>query len=297
MPKRIIVLGTMRSGTSLIAELIRLWGAYNGGENNLWKSDINDPRGYGYMEYIPLQDLNDELLDNNDRIPPSHKLLEEKASDPIVRERALGLLQEMDKKTVQNKFDAWVWKDARLPLTLPFWVKFWDDPIYVITVRHPAEVALSSAKTEELDEDSIPFSAGFAYWQYCMLNILSTTQESHHKIFISYEQLINNSLRECTRLCYFLDEHCGKPAEEVQHRIEAMLPQVSENQRHHHYGKALAEMEQATREQRALYNFLRVKIMYPDEAYQQDDFALYPGWKEYLRVMDMLLALSTSQDT
>jgi hypothetical protein len=56
-------------------------------------------------------------------------------------------------------------------------------------------------------------------------------------------------------------------------------------------------MEQATREQRALYNFLRVKIMYPDEAYQQDDFALYPGWREYLQAMDMLLALSTSQDT
>ena len=76
-----------------------------------------------------------------------------------------------------------------------------------------------------------------------------------------------------------------------------MLPQVAENQRHHHYPKALAEMEQATREQRALYNFLRVKIMDPDEAYQQDDFALYPGWKEYLQTMDMLLALSRSQDT
>jgi len=56
-------------------------------------------------------------------------------------------------------------------------------------------------------------------------------------------------------------------------------------------------MEQATREQRALYNFLRVKIMDPDEAYQQDDFALYPGWKEYLQTMDMLLTLSRSQDT
>ena len=295
--KRIIVLGTMRSGTSLIAELIRRWGAYSGSENDLWKSDINDPRGYGYMEYIPLQNLNDELLDNNDRIPPSHKLLEEKASDPIFREKASGLLQEMDEETMKNKFDAWVWKDARLPLTLPFWMKFWDDPVYVITVRHPAEVILSSAKTEDLDEENIPFSAGLAYWQYCMLNILSSTQESRHKFFISYEQLINNPLWECTRLCQFLDEQSGKPAEEAQHRIEAMLPQVAENQRHHHYPKALAEMEQATREQRALYNFLRVKIMDPDEAYQQDDFALYPGWKEYLQTMDMLLALSRSQDT
>ncbi len=85
--------------------------------------------------------------------------------------------------------------------------------------------------------------------------------------------------------------------ENVQQRIDAMFPHVAGNQRHHHYGRALAEMGQATREQRALYNFLRVKIMYPDEAYQQDDFALYPGWKEYLQAMDMLLALSTSQNT
>jgi len=292
MSKRIIVLGIMRSGTSLTAELIRRWGAYSGGESNLWKSDVNDPRGYGYMEYIPLQNLNDELLDNNDRLPPQDQRMEERASDPMFRERAVGLIRDMDEQTVKNKFDAWVWKDARLPLTLPFWMKFWDDPIYVITIRHPAEVALSSAKTEDFDQDNLPFSAGLAYWQYCMLNILSFTQESRRKIFIAYDQLINDPLRECTRLCHFLDEHCEKSTEGSSQRIEAMLPQVTGNQRHHHYGKALAEMQQATKEQRALYNFLRVKIMYPDEAFQEDDFALYPGWREYLQAMDMILTLS-----
>jgi hypothetical protein len=294
MPKRIIVLGIMRSGTSLTAELIRRWGAYTGGENNLWKSDINDPRGYGYMEYIPLQDLNDELLDHNERVPPLTGQLEERASNPIFRKKALALLEEMDQQATHNKFDAWIWKDARLPLTLPFWMKFWEDPIFVVTIRHPAEVALSSARIEEMNEDSIPFSAGFAYWQYCMLNILSLTQESRHKIFIAYEQLIDNPLQECTRLCKFLDEHSGKSSNETFERIERMLPQVTANQRHHRYGKALAEMEQATKEQRALYNFLRVKIMYPDESFRQEDFALYPGWREYLQAMDMLLALSKS---
>ena len=73
-----------------------------------------------------------------------------------------------------------------------------------------------------------------------------------------------------------------------------MLPHVARNQRHHHYPKDLAEMEQATREQRALYNFLRVKIMHPDERFQPDDFALYPGWREYLQAMDMLMSLSSS---
>jgi hypothetical protein len=74
--RRIIVLGIMRSGTSLTAELVRLWGAYSGGENKLWKSDVNDQRGYGYMEYVPLQKLNDELLDHNDRVPPTQQQME-----------------------------------------------------------------------------------------------------------------------------------------------------------------------------------------------------------------------------
>lgn len=275
MPKRIIVLGTMRSGTSLTAELIRLWGAYSGGENNLWKSDMNDPRGYGYMEYIPLQGLNDELLDHNDRVPPPHMLLEEKALNPAFREKALMLLQGMDEQSERTGSDAWVWKDARLPLTLPFWTMLWEDPIYVITSRHPAEVALSSARTEELDPKDLPFSAGLLYWQYCMLNILAFTQKSQKKMFIAYDQLVNEPLRECMRLSQFLDQHCGKTAQGSQQRIEAMFPHVAGNQRHYHYGKDLADMEQATSEQRALYNFLRVKIMYPDESFQESDFALY----------------------
>lgn len=292
MPKRIIVLGIMRSGTSLTAELIKRWGAYSGGENNLWKSDVNDPRGYGYMEYIPLQDLNDELLDHNDRLPPPQELLEERAADPIFREKALKLIQHMDQETEKNQLEAWIWKDARLPLTLPFWVKFWDDPVYVITIRHPAEVALSSAKIEEMDPDNLPFSAGFIYWQYSMLNILAFTQGSHRKIFIAYDQLTNDPVHQCARLGNFLDEQCGKPANDAQQRIDSMLPQVARGQRHHVYGKALADMEQATREQRALYDFLRVKIMYPDETFRKEDFALYPGWREYLQAMDMLLAIS-----
>ena len=292
--RRIIVLGIMRSGTSLTAELVRLWGAYSGGENNLWKSDINDQRGYGYMEYVPLQKLNDELLDHNDRVPPTRQQMEDKAQNPAFRENAMGLLREMDEQAENNGFDTWVWKDARLPLTLPFWVQIWEDPIYIITIRHPAEVALSSAQTEELDPNELPFSAGLIYWQYCMLNILASTRDNPQKIFVAYDQVLDDPASECTRLGQFLDSQCEKSIDESQSRIQAMVPHVARNQRHHQYGKSLAEMEQSTREQRALYNFLRTKVRYPEEAFREEDFALYPGWREYLQAMDMLLTLSQS---
>ncbi|HXD10602.1 MAG TPA: sulfotransferase [Anaerolineales bacterium] len=297
MPERIIVLGSMRSGTSLTAELTRLWGAYAGEKKNLWKSDFDDPRGYGYMEYIPLQELNDELLDNNDRVPPPIKLMEEKATNQKYREQALDLLRAMDEQAIKNQAPAWVWKDARLPLTLPFWVSLWEDVTYIVTIRHPAEITLSAAKAQEFQEEDPPFSAGLLYWQYCMLNVLTYTQNSSKKIFLAYDQLINNPNDECARLCDFLDTTCKLPQEGSEQRKHNMYASVSENQRHYDYHKSLAEIEQATKEQRALYNFLRVKTRYPDEAFVQDDFGLYPGWMDFLQSLDMLLTLSNKLDT
>jgi hypothetical protein len=295
-PNRIIVLGVMRSGTSLTADLIRLWGAYAGSPNHLWESNVNDPRGYGYMEYIPLQDLNNELLDNNDRVPPLAESLDQKISNPNYRERAENLLQKMDDMTQNNKADEWVWKDARLPLTLPIWTKLWGNVIYVITIRHPAEIALSLAQAAEIDKENLPYSAGFIYWQYCMLQVISFTQPSKRKIFIAYDQLINNPLQECTRLGKFLDQNCDKPSQDSHKRIQAMLPRVAKSQQHQHYEMSLAEMSQSTREQRALYNFLRVKILYPDETFNMDDFELYPGWREYLESVDMLMTMQGAKD-
>ena len=295
-PKRIIVLGVMRSGTSLTADLIRLWGAYAGTPDHLWKSNVNDPRGYGYMEYIPLQNLNNELLDNNDRVPPHAEVLDQKISDRMYQEQGENLLQTMDEMAIRTKIEEWVWKDARLPLTLPFWTNLWGDVIYVITVRHPAEIALSLAQAAEIDKENLPYSAGFIYWQYCMLQVLSFTQNTRRKIFIAYDQLINKPLQECTRLCNFLDQNCEKSSQDSQNRIDAMLSKVAKNQQHQQYHKSLAEMPQSTREQRALYNFLRVKTLYPDEISNMDDFALYPGWREYLESVDMLMTLQGAKD-
>lgn len=297
MPKRIIVLGTMRSGTSLVAELIRLWGAYAGEKENLWKSNVEDPRGYGYMEYIPLQELNDELLDFNDRMPPPIQLMEEKVENPDLRKRALDLIDAMDERAIKNLAPAWVWKDARLPLTLPFWMKLWGDVSYIITVRHPAEITLSAARAQDFQEEDPPFSAGLLYWQYCMLNVLTYTQNSKNKIFLAYDQIIKYTQKECARLSQFLDIQCNLPPESSERRENAMWSVVAGNQRHYDFKKSLAEIEQATAEQRALYNFLRVKTLYPDEPFKRDDFELYPGWKEFLQSLDMLLTLSNKLDT
>ena len=71
-----------------------------------------------------------------------------------------------------------------------------------------------------------------------------------------------------------------------------MTSQIASAQHHFRHPGSLAEVETTTKEQRALYNFLRVKTTYPDETFNQDDFALYPGSLEYLQAMNTLVSFS-----
>ncbi len=284
MPHRIIICGIYRSGTSLITKLTREWGAYAGKAEDLFQDE------YGYLEHLALQKLNDELLGKNSRVPTPVNILREKAKDTALQQRAGQILAEMDAEADSAKAIAWTWKDPRLPLAIPFWAGFWKDALYIIPVRHPVETILSAAKMEGLEPEQVPLSAGFAFWQFCMLNVLNFTQSNPKKIFIAYDQLVQNPQYECERLCNFLDEHCGMDPATKNQRVQAMTSQIIAGQRHYQAPASLADLETATAEQRALYNFMRVKTLSPNETFNVNDFALYPGWLEYLQAMDMLVA-------
>ena len=291
MPERIIVAGIYRSGTSLNSKLVHRWGAYVGREDDIFQDE------YGYLEHLALQKLNDELLNNNSYVPTPVEQMLEKAQDPVLQERALEILEAMDKEAEQIQAIAWVWKDPRLPLVLPFWASIWGDVVYVIPVRHPVETILSGASMDGLDPEMVPLSAGFAYWQFCMLNVLTFTENSQRKLFIAFDQLLQDPLVECTRLCLFLDKECGVSSIDGEQRIDSMTSQIVTNQYHFQHPRPLSEVETTTKEQRALYNFLRVKTMYPDETFNKDDFALYPGWLEYLQTMSMIASFGNEQES
>lgn len=287
MCNRIIVCGIYRSGTSLTTNLIRDWGAYAGRSEDLFEDE------YGYLEHLSLQKFNDGLLNNNSRVPTAEAVLLEKAQDPQLTIQARRILAQMDEEVQMLGKKAWVWKDPRIPLVFPFWSRFWADAIFVIPVRHPMETILSAAKMEGLDPEQAPLSAGLIYWQYCMLNILKFTRNNRRKIFLSYDQLLQDPERESRRLCAFLDQHCGNDSTGRGERIEQMTSHIQAGHRHFESSTFLADMEFASSEQRALYNFLRVKTLHPEESYRAEDFALYPGWLEHLQMMD--LAVSSMQ--
>ena len=44
----------------------------------------------------------------------------------------------------------------------------------------------------------------------------------------------------------------------------------------------------AAAEQKALYSFLRRKVTDPAEPFKAADFPIFPGWREYLQMIDLL---------
>src|SRR6185295_8707806 len=100
----IVITGMHRSGTSLLADVVRRWGAVAG--DDLIPSSRWNP--HGYWEHAPLVRFNDELLGNLDsswELPPEDGGgLEHLAKDDHWRGRAYFLMSEM------NGVDVWFWK-------------------------------------------------------------------------------------------------------------------------------------------------------------------------------------------
>jgi hypothetical protein len=284
MSRPIVVLGMHRGGTSLVGDLLHRWGAYAGDERQLLAADKNNLQGY--WEYKPLINFNQNLLDSigaNWSVPPGGeevKMIEDKASESSYRQNAEQLVAEM-----RAGGRPWFWKDPRLTILLPFWKKIWGDAIYVITVRHPLEIAMSLRK-----RDRLPLSASLLIWQQYMLECLRHTESSQHKIFIEYEKLNQSPFEQCQRLCSFLDQSCPAQSRDSQ-VVEKMAEAVNISLRHNRSSVPFSESRQATPEQKTLYALLSQRAQDRAEPFEQTEVALYPGWKEYLQTFAALSTL------
>ncbi|HET6435853.1 MAG TPA: sulfotransferase [Xanthomonadaceae bacterium] len=153
---QILVLGMHRSGTSALARLLNLMGAYFGPEGIGIGANEENPKGF--WERRDVRELNDLLLHgagcdwdrvagfDADRVPPS--VVEE------FEARAARLVLAMDAQR------PWFLKEPRLCLLLPFWRKFLEAPVAVHIVRHPLEVAASLRK-----RNGMPVDVGLTLWE------------------------------------------------------------------------------------------------------------------------------------
>jgi hypothetical protein len=274
----IVVLGMHRGGTSLTAELVCRWGAY-GNESGMIEADAGNPNGY--WEYAPLVRFNNELLEAVNAswsAPPvdgDKAVLTALAHEPEFRSRAVGLLEQM-----QAGGRPWFWKDPRLSIVLPFWKQLWGCVVYVVAVRDPSDIALSLGS-----RDGFSTWTSFALWERYTLEILSDGDIRSAALFVSYEELLEDGIRECGRLCRFLDGQVKIQPPDPDRRPETMAAAIAPELRRNRSGRRFLENPLATAAQKTLYQALR---------WQTNGLAQeVPGrsrleslWREYLVLKD-----------
>lgn len=186
MKESIIVLGVHRSGTSVLAGLISILGAYPG--SDLMKPTEDNPKGYFENNRIVV--LNERILaDNNaswddpsftvDSIPKS-KLREYVDAAKLILEDELKYVKKI------------IIKDPRICILFPVWeqaLKELSVKIKVIFIyRSPLEVAQSLKKRKN---DSLAVEHGLMLWAHLFLQS-EYYSRSYDPLFLEYDDDFQN---------------------------------------------------------------------------------------------------------
>ncbi|MCE2460356.1 MAG: hypothetical protein J4F38_06200, partial [Pseudomonadales bacterium] len=189
---QIIVLGMHRSGTSAVARLLNLMGAYFGGENISTGASAENEKGF--WERLDVRALNDSMLHNAncdwDRIA--------ELDLDAIPEDFLNAYRRTARDIVLN-LDAhrpWFIKEPRLCILLPLWRGALELPFCVHVFRHPLEVARSLKA-----RNGIPIKVGLALWEAYNTKAIESSSDLP-RLFVSYSELLSspepvvNQLRE-----------------------------------------------------------------------------------------------------
>ena len=199
MPGRgVVVLGMHRGGTSAIAGLLRLAGLRMPVDPSLTGSSRNNPKGF--WEIRPLTHFNESLLrafDGDWSAPPP--LDEGWVDDPraaSLKDRAARLFNSIIPS------EAWLWKDPRLCLTMPFWRDAGaKDAVSVLVLRNPLEVARSLQRRNSF---SGPLS--LALWETYMTGALRSAAGGPVAV-VEYQSVVEDPVGSSRSLRSWLVDH------------------------------------------------------------------------------------------
>jgi hypothetical protein len=220
----ILVLGMHRSGTSALTRAISLLGADL--PVNLMPA-VRDNNEMGFWESLDAYRLNDAILsaagsswDDWRRFDPDWLPV---GTTMGFKARALALLEQDFEDS--NLF---VLKDPRLCRLLPFWLEvlqeFRAEPVCILPLRNPVEVAASLGRRDG-------FSPGKSYllWLRHVLDAERGTR-SMRRAFSSYDGLLGDWRGTVNALSRELDIIWPRPVDSAATEIEAFL-----QHRHRHH--------------------------------------------------------------
>ena len=228
--KNIIVLGSGRSGTSMLMGTLQNLGYSMG--RNLYESSVSNPKGY--FESWDINGINEEIIAEN--IPSRPRWI----GDWLFRHRPeLGqrwLAQIPLKQTLccsaelQNKIkrvtanQPFCFKDTRFSYTLPLWRPFLGEAKFICVFRDPATTVTSILKdcrdSAYLQTLRVTPKDAFKVWALTYQHILKNHRHEGDWLFIHYDQMLTQE--GITRLELFLGHSVQHDF--VDHKLKRSKP-------------------------------------------------------------------------
>ncbi len=185
---QIFVLGMHRSGTSALARLLNLMGAYFGGENVGTGRNVENRKGFWERRDVRL--LNDTILFNSgcdwDRI--SSLDFDKLDGRDALEDAAADIVLNLDAHR------PWFVKEPRLCVLFPIWRKALELPFCIHIHRNPLEVAHSLKA-----RNGIPIRAGLALWEFYNTRALAASA-ALPRVFVGFEELLEEPADTVSRI-------------------------------------------------------------------------------------------------
>ncbi len=197
----ILVLGMLRSATSLTTNILTELGLYAGSRDELLEADSDNKKGYFERKDIIL--LNDKILIENCMTWTSVRRQIKKIEIKDDTKKELEeILIHLGKNSAGRNI---VIKEPKICITEPIWreaiISLGMKEKAVVVFRHPYEVAMSVNK-----RDGIEFSYALKIWYYyncCILNSLSSLNNTDY-ILINHNDYFYRSELQIDKITRFL---------------------------------------------------------------------------------------------
>ena len=214
----VVVLGMHRSGTSAMARVLNLCGAFLPAKIMPPKLGVN-PKGFWEPEAVldlnvrAMRQLGGDWCHVDFALPDSGALVDEFESDA----RALLASEYQDHPLIAIK-------DPRICILAPLWDRALRAsgfrPVYVVPIRNPLEVARSLDARGDMS-----VAEGLALWFAYMQRVEAFAQANVDVVYVRYTELLDDwravMARIATRLRVALD--AGERADEIDRFLEKGL--------------------------------------------------------------------------
>jgi hypothetical protein len=215
--RNVIILGSGRSGTSMVAGTLSKSGYYMG--SDLLRPTKSNPKGF--FEDVEINGINEALLHQVvPKRPPIFGNLFFRHR-PLPRQRWLARVPldasilsstHIDKRIeTAVSHTPFCFKDPRFAYTLPCWRRFLKNTVFICVFRYPSETAksiLKECRTDvRLHSLSINMKRALEVWTLMYKHVLEIHRKNGKWLFVHYDEVLTRTGM------YKISSHTGAPVD------------------------------------------------------------------------------------